>query len=449
MVERITKKEKLRLVKNASTFKLIIPQEVEAKIRHLCNRVHDVEWSGILFYKVEGSLDEGSLVATCMDIFVMDIGTSGYTEYSEAPDVISYMCEHPELLEEGVFEGLVHSHNHMATFFSGIDTDTLIEEGTNANHFLSLIVNNAGKYTAGITRKIVDDTKAKVHITYTKNTYYDSFGNNRVILADNTVSETDKEESKVIEYIEWFEANIDKAEVSNDFEDIDARLSEIRDNKAKQIRASKVYNSYNSYIPSSYSWNRPDTINDKVAESRTIATPIKNDIKDSEDKEPKQLNLFDGVDEYTEGVPLCMTEHFDEDLINTLAAQLLTGSIIINTNSIDIEQWVKTMDNTYERRFGPLGFDGKDDYEATCNLDRLEAWIESMIEFLIYTRDEGLLRRLNGENNDPNNKFDESDTAEVCAYDLYWVLNALPESKVKDLMMEKLETYLPHDIFKY
>lgn len=449
MVERITKKEKLRLVKNASTFKLIIPQEVEAKIRHLCNRVHDVEWSGTLFYKVEGSLDEGSLIATCMDIFVMDIGTGGYTEYSEAPDVISYMCEHPELLEEGVFEGLVHSHNHMATFFSGTDTDTLIEEGTNANHFLSLIVNNAGKYTAGITRKIVDDIKAKVHIIYTKNTYYDSFGNNRVILADNTVSETDKEESKVIEYIEWFEADIDKAEVSNDFEDIDARLSEIRDNKAKQTRVSKVYNSYNSYIPSSYSWNRPDTINDKVAESRAIATPIKNNIKDSEDKEPKQLNLFDGVDEYTEGVPLCMTEHFDEDLINILAAQLLTGSIIINTNSIDIKQWVKTMDNTYERRFGPLGFDGKDDYEAICNLDRLEAWIESMIEFLIYTRDEGLLRRLNGENNDPNNKFDESDTAEVCAYDLYWVLNALPESKVKDLMMEKLETYLPHDIFKY
>lgn len=465
MVERITKKEKLRLVKNASTFKLIIPQEVEAKIRHLCNRVHDVEWSGTLFYKVEGSLDEGSLIATCMDIFVMDIGTGGYTEYSEAPDVISYMCEHPELLEEGVFEGLVHSHNHMATFFSGTDTDTLIEEGTNANHFLSLIVNNAGKYTAGITRKIVDDIKAKVHITYTKNTYYDSFGNNRVILADNTVSETDKEESKVIEYIEWFEADIDKAEVSNDFEDIDARLSEIRDNKAKQIRASKVHNSYNSYIPSSYNWNRPDTINDKVAESRTIATPIKNDIKDSEDKEPRQLNLFgdtydnaydnayDGAYNSThdgvEGLSLCMVEHFDEDLINTLAAQLLTGSIIINTNSIDIEQWVKTMDNTYERRFGPLGFDDKDDYEATCNLDRLEAWIESMIEFLIYTRDEDLLRRLNGENNDPNNKFDESDTAEVCAYDLYWVLNALPESKVKDLMMEKLETYLPHDIFKY
>ena len=116
-MEQLQKKEVLNLIKSASTFKLIIPQEVEAKIRHLCNRVHDVEWSGTLFYKVEGSLDEGSLVATCLDICVMDIGTSGYTEYNESPDVVAYMCNHPELLEEGVFEGLIHSHNNMAKQF--------------------------------------------------------------------------------------------------------------------------------------------------------------------------------------------------------------------------------------------------------------------------------------------------------------------------------------------
>lgn len=445
MAEQTTKKEKLKLVKNASTFKLIIPQEVEAKIRHLCNRVHDVEWSGTLFYKVEGSLDEGSLIATCVDIFVMDIGTGGYTEYNEAPDVISYMCEHPELLEEGVFEGLIHSHNNMATFFSGTDTNTLIEEGTNANHFLSLIVNNAGKYTAGITRKMIEEIKAKAHIIYTKNTHYNSFGNDKVVLADNTISESDREESKVIEYIEWFGADIEKAKVSNNFEDIDARLSEIKANKAKQSKTSKVYN---PYTPSYYNWVKPDTINDKVAESDTIATPIKNSIKGSKNKEPKQLNLFDNADENIEEVPLCMIEHFDEDLIKTIATQLLTGSIIVNANSVDNEQWVKTMDEIYEKKFGPLGFDGKDSYEITCNLDRLDTWIESLVEFLVYTRDEDLLRRLNGEGSSPSNDFDESDTAEVCAHDLYWVLNELPESEVKNLMMEKLITYLPYDIFE-
>ena len=108
------KKEKLKLEKSANTFKLIIPKDVEAKIRHLCNRVHDVEWSGTLFYKPKGSFDDGTFKATCVDIFVMDIGTAGYTEYKESPDILSYMCDHPELLEEDIQEGLIHSHNNMS-----------------------------------------------------------------------------------------------------------------------------------------------------------------------------------------------------------------------------------------------------------------------------------------------------------------------------------------------
>lgn len=452
MAEQTMKKEKLSLVKNASTFKLIIPQEVEAKIRYLCNRVHEVEWSGTLFYKVEGSLEDNSLIATCLDVFVMDIGTSAYTEYNEAPDVISYMCEHPELLEEGVFEGLIHSHNNMATFFSGTDTSTLVEEGTNANHFLSLIVNNAGKYTAGITRKVVGEVKAKAHITYTKSTYYNSFGNNKVVLADNTISEADKEETKTVEYIEWFEAKIDKAEVSNNFGDIDARLSEIKANKVK----TKPITNY-STLKTCNSLHGPNTINDRVAESYTVSTPIKNSIGGSESKdkskEPKQLNLFSGsdddIDEDIDGTSLCMYEHFDEDLLNTIATQLLTGSIIVNPESVELEKWVETMDEVYEKKFGPLGFDGESNYDITCNLERLETWIESLVDFLVYTKDENLLRRLNGEGISPTNTFDEADTAEVCAYDLYWMLNELPESRVKDLMMEQLETYLPNDIFRH
>ena len=423
----------------------------------MCNRVHEVEWSGTLFYKVEGSLSDNSLVATCVDIFVMDIGTGTYTEYNEAPAVISYMCEHPELLEEGVFEGLIHSHNNMPTFFSGTDTNTLIEEGTNANHFLSLIVNNAGKYTAGITRKIVEDVQSIIHSTSTKNIYYDSFGNNRVVLEDNTVSESDKEESKAVEYLEWFEAEIDKMEVPNSFHDIDNRLSEIKADKVKN-RATNIYGSntpkdYSNF----YNW-KPN--NDKVSNYSSLPTPVQNSVKGSENwesqqnkevKEARQLSLFEDDDETMQEDmdSLCLYEHFDEDLLNTLAVQLLTGSVIINPKNVDLEKWVKTMDGVYERRFGPLGFDGKSDYSITCNLERLETWIGSFIEFLVYTRDEDLLRRLNGEDNDPSNAFTEADTAEVCACDLYWLLNELPESKVKDLMMEQLETYLPDDIYKY
>lgn len=40
------------------------------------------------------------------------------------------------------------------TFFSGTDTSTLEKEGLDNIHFLSLIVNNAGEYTAKITKQV-------------------------------------------------------------------------------------------------------------------------------------------------------------------------------------------------------------------------------------------------------------------------------------------------------
>lgn len=100
-------------MKNPASFDLIIPEEVEAKIRHLCSKVHDVEWSGTLFYTVEGSLDDGTFKATCIDICVMDIGTSGFTDFRDTPDIINYRLEHG-LLRAGIYEALIHSHNNMA-----------------------------------------------------------------------------------------------------------------------------------------------------------------------------------------------------------------------------------------------------------------------------------------------------------------------------------------------
>ena len=110
-------KKVLPLVKRKDTFKLVIPDEVESKIRFLCNNIWDVEWSGVLFYKVSGSFEDKSLVITCVDVFQMDEGNATYTEYSMSPDVATYMCDHMELLEEGIYQGLIHSHNRMAKRF--------------------------------------------------------------------------------------------------------------------------------------------------------------------------------------------------------------------------------------------------------------------------------------------------------------------------------------------
>lgn len=106
--------KKLELVHQQSIYKMVIPQEVEKKIRLLCREIHNVEWSGVLFYRVSGSFEDKSLTITCVDLFQMDEGTGGYTEYDMSPDVMGYMVDHPELLDAGVYQGLIHSHNNMA-----------------------------------------------------------------------------------------------------------------------------------------------------------------------------------------------------------------------------------------------------------------------------------------------------------------------------------------------
>lgn len=106
-MEELMKKE-ITLIKNSyyNNLKLIIPNEVEKKIRFTCQQIWDFEWSGTLFFNYSGSFENNDLVITCVDFYVMDIGSTTYTEFDMNPDVISYMTEHPELLNCQI--GLIH-----------------------------------------------------------------------------------------------------------------------------------------------------------------------------------------------------------------------------------------------------------------------------------------------------------------------------------------------------
>ena len=94
-----TIQQKLDLVKSALSYKINIPLYVE---------IHNVEWSGVLFYRINGSFEDGSLEVDCVDIFQMDEGSSAYTEFDMSADVMNYMVEHPELISEDVYQGLIH-----------------------------------------------------------------------------------------------------------------------------------------------------------------------------------------------------------------------------------------------------------------------------------------------------------------------------------------------------
>lgn len=257
-------------------FELILTEELLDKIKYLCAEFPTREWSGVLFYNFEGDVSNiEDLKLTAFDLYPLDLGTATYTEFSHSADFAGYIARHPELMDAR--QGLIHSHNNMSTFFSGTDTATLKEMSPEYGSYLSLIVNNAGTYTAaiGVTAKITTVVKAKSDkkITYKGLDYSDKeIANNK---------EEDKEDVKDV--VLRFDAQILKeiAYVYNQ-EFIDS-VEELKKNKAKQ--------SYNNRTPSTV------TPFSSPYGSPTV-TPATVEFKGFTSTAPagKQLNMFNKGD---------------------------------------------------------------------------------------------------------------------------------------------------------
>lgn len=211
----------MKLIQQKSRFKLIITDTLEHKIRTLCSHIYNDEWSGVLYYTEEGTFEEDNLVLTACDLLLMDKGSSAYTEFKMSPDIVGNYVDHPEL--QDCYMGLVHSHNNMATFFSGTDTATLQEEGGERDHFLSLIVNNEGTYSAAITRKI----HIKENITFDRS--YSTF-NSRFVQTSA--------ENKIVEYdaIEYFMLDIERPETTMELENKIAEIIKMKTHAPSKLQ---------------------------------------------------------------------------------------------------------------------------------------------------------------------------------------------------------------------
>lgn len=204
--------------KNQSLYKIVLSDFVETKIREWCAECPHNEWSGTLFYKTEGSLDTNNLIVNVVDFFVSDIGTETYTVYDFNEEVVAYMTEN-NLLD--CYCGLVHSHQQMAAFFSGTDTATLNKEGASMPHFVSLIVNNAGKYVAKITRQVVKEFIGNV------SGYYLSFNSEKKFVNQKPATFKKSE-------VESFDLEVIKPEIQLPVSETHRRAEEIREKKKKE-----------------------------------------------------------------------------------------------------------------------------------------------------------------------------------------------------------------------
>lgn len=351
------------------------------KIRYLQRKFPSTEWSGVLFYTYEGSFEENNLVITCKDIYPMDLGNSTYTEFFMSEDVTNYIADNCQELWDCDL-GLVHSHHNMSTFFSGTDTSTLRSEGDERNCFVSLIVNNAGNYSAAITRKVVSNA---VITTVSTPESYEFFGEGSIKLNHDS-SET--QEEVVQTKIQYFMLDIEKEEAVNPFEYIDKRFDEIKERKEAARKSN--YNGSGWYNKNSSPCS-PWTLSQKPYRSdddefwgwldkKNSEKEVKEEVKEKESKQQPMLwddDVMKSLEveaEEAEIIPEDIDAEYEpnKEEIRKAVVRLITCSLIHNVDKFDIKQWIrKHMEKVYDKIF------------ESENSQAFKDWCSLFIEFIL------------------------------------------------------------------
>ena len=187
-------------------------------------------------------------------------------------------------------------------------------------------MNNAGSYTAAITRKV--KSKRVVNETFS----YESFEGVLVEATDNWEEE--------VEEIQYFHLDITKEGNNYSFPDVDTRLAEIKKAKEAKAKTQPYQGSYGKGYAGSNKYQETLPTTPKTVVQPTLPFPA---------TEIESAPPFEPVD----GVVDDQDVKADPKLIHSLCLQLLTGSVMIpNESKIDIKRWVNSMKSVIERRFG-------------------------------------------------------------------------------------------------
>ena len=372
------------LKKQDNTYKLIITPELEEKIRFLCARFPNNEYSGVLFYDYTGRFEDNSLVLTAKDFCLMDYGSATYTEFNKSAEICNYMIEH-DLLE--CQQGLMHSHDQMSTFFSGTDLGTLQEEGSDMNNFLSLIVNNAGQYTAAITRKV----KHIPHVTEVLE--YEFFGEETINIGND---EYDAIESYEIEY---FFLNIEKPTVNIGYTDLFNRIEEISKDKTKITNISREPRA------------------NFIVEPTLKATPLYKETNIPFSKVNTAVQAGVDTDESID----YNKYKFNETDLNNIVKQLLIGSPIFTPK--DLNEWVQKMPTVFSKRFG----------EGQKGLENYRAFIGYFVEFLVTEA---------FDDNLAEEGYLEDSQMAICAYGVLQKLHTFKTNSFIEVIEDEVERFI-------
>jgi hypothetical protein len=120
----------------------------------------------------------------------------------------------------------------------------------------------------------------------------------------------------------------------------------------------------------------------------------------------------------------------DRELAHNILMQFVTGSVLINTEKLELEKWVSQMDAVYKKRFN-------DNYED------METWFSNFLDSLLifeFELSEATMKRVADEMGVTTQDIDETVALIFLMEDELGSVNA--KSKVKDFMLTFLETYI-------
>lgn len=150
--------------------KIIIPKTVYSQIELLNKETNTVEWSGIAFATIKGTISKPEkCVITLQSILPLDIGTASYTKVSlddekTAIRLIDYLSEDDNRLE--MLQLQIHGHNNMGVFFSGTDLADLEAHTDTSNFIVSIVTNNRMQFLGKVAYKAL--TKSNEFSYYAK-----------------------------------------------------------------------------------------------------------------------------------------------------------------------------------------------------------------------------------------------------------------------------------------
>lgn len=311
-----------------------MPQNVLNQVKFLCQKIWEVEWSGILFYDIEGEFGSKDFKITLQHIFPMNKGTQTYTEFETDGDYIEFLMDNPQFLQSQ--RALIHSHNNMSVFFSDTDMSEIKDNSEFYNYYLSLIVNNKEDMCAKIAFRGKNKEEIKRNISFK--------GTNGVLQTKTISTEVEKD------VIFLYNCQIIKpTEVLVD-EEYSKRVVKVIE-KAKKLEEESKIKSYKSLYPQQKSLFEEETIDYNKAYG-------------------KLYNVHSDVEEFTASLLSLDALNTDsvEDVLKSLKKKF--GNKLSEKNETEIEIFVKTICENFNRMYHTY-FDDTEELVLTDTLEQI------------------------------------------------------------------------------